>query len=841
MRRLAPALLLLSLLLPAQRPFSGAAELRQAVDQLGVLGSVLMIAAHPDDENTAVVTYFARGRKMRMGYLSLTRGEGGQNLIGSEQGDAIGIIRTQELMAARRVDGGEQFFSRAVDFGFSKSAKETLAKWEKEKVLSDVVWVIRRFQPDVIVFRFSGTPRDGHGQHQASAIVGKEAFAAAADPTRFPEQLQQVKPWQAKRAVFNAFNFSMEDEKAAEKMPGRVMVDLGEYNPVLGYSYSELASISRSQHKSQAMGSGERRGKQNNYFITVAGEAPTKDLFDGIDTTWGRVPDGKAIGELMAQASRELDERAPTKILPILAQARQMLSERTDVWAMRKRKELDEVMAMCAGIWFDASTRQWQAVPGSTMDVRVSFVNRSGEAAELMGVEFRGADGIAPLTEAKKLPANELLPLEAKWTVPAKQPFTQPYWLEQPKRDGFYSVDNQSLIGNPETAPALVARASVRVAGTLLTLERPVVNRYVDRLDGEMTRPLVVVPPVAVRMPESSLVFPDQTPRAVEIIVRANAPKQEGSVAPKLPTGWTAEPASLPFSMTTVDEERTLRFRIVPPAGETSGVMTAVAKTAAAEVNVGTYIIRYPHIPPQTLAPRAEAKLVRVNAKITARRVGYVMGAGDEVADALKQLGCEVTLLSAEDLQREDLSRYQAIVSGVRAFNTRPDLRANIQRLYDYVSAGGVFVVQYNVIEGGFWGGDPKILDRVGPYPLTINRDRITDENAAVTLTQANHPLLNAPNRITEKDFEGWVQERGLYHANTFDPRYTPLFSWGDPEEKPQLGSTLVTRYGRGTYIFTPLSWFRQLPAGVPGAFRIFANFLSGMPAEKGKVVNAGR
>lgn len=788
----------------------------------------MMIAAHPDDENTAVIAYLARGKKVRTAYLSLNRGEGGQNLIGSEQSVEIGIIRTQELLAARRIDGGEQYFTRAIDFGFSKNAEETFKKWGREEVLKDVVWNIRRFRPDVIINRFSGTPTDGHGHHQASALLSREAFAAAADPKRFPEQLKWVEPWQAKRLVWNITAFTREQEEAAEKQQNRVVIDTGAYDPLLGYSFSEIAGISRSAHKSQAMGSAERKGSQLNYFVNLAGDAPQKDLFDGVDTSWRRVPGSEKISGLLARAAAEFHAEMPAAVLPHLLAARELLAPRKDHYSVLKRRELDETIALAAGLWIELQSERPQGVQGTATKARLAAIQRGRAKVSIIGVDFQATPGIDPLPLPVELPFNKQVNTEIKWLLSPKQPLTQPYFLLEPRSDALFSVSDPKLLGLPESPAALNALIKVRVENTEIELPRGIIHRYVDRSTGELTKPFLVVPPVSVRLTQDALLFPAPEPRRVEVVLKSNQAKSAGSLRLALPAGWKAQPESQPFEFPNADEERALSFTVTPPPAESDGLLRAVAIVNGVEIAHGTRTIQYPHIPPQTLAPPAEAKLVRTTVKNLSKRVGYVMGAGDEVPDALRQLGCEVTLLSAEDLAIGNLSQYDAIVTGVRAYNTRPDLRANAQRIFDdYVAKGGTYIVQYNVLEGGFFGGDPTLLSKVGPYPITTSRDRVTDETAPVSFPSQDHRLLQFPNRIVPSDFDAWVQERGLYFANKWDEKYQPLFSMFDPGEKAMLGGTLVTKYGQGNYIFTPMAWFRQLPAGVPGAYRIFANFLS--------------
>ncbi len=818
----------------AQRELSGSAELKLSLEKLQVLGKVLMIAAHPDDENTAVLAYFARGKKVRTGYLSLTRGEGGQNLIGSEQSDSLGVIRTQELLAARRIDGAEQFFSRAIDFGFSKTADETISKWGRDNVMSDMVWVIRKFRPDVVIFRFSGTPRDGHGQHQTSAIIGRIAVEAAADPNKFPEQLKLgVEAWKTRRAVFNSFSFTREQEQEAAKQPGRIELDTGVYDPVLGHSYGEIAGASRSQHRSQAMGSPERRGSQRNWFFLVSGEPATKDLFEGIDTSWNRVG-AEDVGALLREASKNLDIENPAKTIPTLIKARARIASMRNEWAAVKLKEIDEAIALCSGLNAELTAERFQAIPGGALRLNATVINRLNTKAAFEKVVIEGLPEALNNSTRQDLAPNTAMTREFPIMVPQSQPYTARYWLANQKNGPLYGVKDQQLIGLPDNPAIFRAKFTLTVEGQQIELERPVFHRYVDRVYGELTRPVVIVPPVAVSLPESSFIAADSLPRTVEVALQAHAPQQSGTVKLTAPAGWKIEPESQKFSLNDIGEQRSAKFTVTPPATESVGELKAVATVNGVDISNGVEVINYPHIPPQTLYPQATAKLVRSNIKTVAKKIGYVMGAGDEVPAVLKQLGMEVTLLTADDVARGNLSKFDTIVTGVRAWNTRADLRANQQRLLDFMTNGGTVVVQYNVQEGGFFGGDPKLLDKMGPYPMKLSRDRVTVEEAPITYPDPNHPLLKKPNVITAKDWDGWVQERGLYFAAEWDSHYQPLFECNDPGEQPMRGGTLATRYGKGAYVFTAFAWFRQLPAGVPGGIRIFTNLLNAAEAYRG-------
>ena len=876
----AVAALVAAMFLPArgQRLFPGEIEIRQSLQNLNTLASVMMIGAHPDDDREVLIAWLARGRHARTAYLSLTRCEGGQNLIGPEQGDELGIIRTQELLASRRIDGGEQYFTRAIDFGFSKTAAETLTKWPREKVLGDVVYNIRRFRPDVIVLCFTGTPRDGHGHHQVSAILGKEAFTAAADPTKFPEQLAYVQPWQAKRILENPFGLQggpgagknagkNTDKELDKEFPpeDRLETDVGEYSPELGYSYGEIGSMSRSTNRSQGQGSAERKGSQKTYLVTIAGDKAKKDVFDGIDTTWNRLPGGARAGALLKQAQDSLVPAHPEALLPLLAQARPIVAGIADATknplAVQKLQELDEAMALSAALSLDAQASNYAVTPGGNLRVSITAVARTPAQVTLTAVKLSGMEGapalnLAPAVLANNQPSQYTLNLR----VPEDQPYSQPYWLDLPKDGNLYAVRDPRQIGFAENPPVLEARFTVKIAGQEIELTRPVQYRYTDPVYGDLIRPLAIVPPVAVDLTERSIVFPDNHPRQVQVPVKSNAGKVSGEAHLEIPAGWTSEPASRHFDLSATGEQAMLAFELTPPANSTEGRLRAVAQVGARSVALGTEVISYPHFPVQTLFPAAEASLVRANINTLSKNVGYVMGAGDEVPGALRQMGCDVTLLTPADLSHGDLSRFDAIVTGVRAWNVRPDLRANYQRLLDYANNGGTLIVQYNRAEGvqGAGGrgqaapqakqekaqvkevkaappaqanaaaaGEGGALEHIGPYPIHISNERVTDEDAAVSFPNPQLSLLHQPNEITAADFQGWVQERGLNFADQWDPKYLSVLESHDPGEEPHPGGMLYVKYGKGAYIFSAYDWFRELPAGVPGAYRLFANMLS--------------
>ena len=789
-------------------------ELKLALEKLQVLGSVLYIAAHPDDENTAFLATMVKQRHYRTGNLSITRGDGGQNLLGPEQGDELSLIRTQELLGARRIDGAEQFFTRAIDFGYSKSADETFQFWGKEEILSDVVWVMRKFRPDVIVSRFTPT-RGGHGNHTASAILAYEGYRAAADPERFPEQLRWVRPWRAKRVVWNGFPRPGGDSSATSS----VTVDLGAYSPLLGLSMGELAGKSRTMHKSQGFGAPERRGTSPNIFVHVDGDTARRDLFDGVETSWRRISGGERIEQVIGRALSLFDPEKPAGVLPLLLEARREMQRlEPDPWLDLKRGEIEGVIVACSGIWVDAVAGSPGAIPGSSVNVTVTALNRSSVPSEVRTVGLTYCPEDTTVTQLLK----ENVPFDVRLSVriPLDAPFSQPYWLENPPLRGRYSVDDQQLIGTPENTPAMSARATLLIGGEVLVCQIPVRYRWVDPTQGERYRAFTIVPPVSVSLSNKVIISSNGGPKELGVIVSNTVPSLSGGLTLKLPPGWSSTPARALFEFDSTLTEKTIRFHLTSGKGASGGPITASAEIGRKTYENTISTVAYPHFSPQSYLKRSRADLIVLDVQTAGSRIGYIMGAGDEVPAALSQLGYSVESIGDEDLETGDLSRFDAIVSGVRAYNTRPKLRSANNRLLDYVRQGGRYIVQYNTAQrtGGL---------SFGPFPFRITQDRVSVEEAPVTFVSPNHPLLTKPCKITGKDFEGWVQERGLYFAGDWGVEYDAPLECHDPGEDPRKGGLLFGRFGKGYFIYTGFAFFRQLPVGVPGAYRLFVNLLS--------------
>lgn len=785
-------------------------SIEQEIKKLPVLGSVLYIAAHPDDENTRLLAYLAQEKHYRTGYLALTRGDGGQNLIGNEQGELLGLIRTQELLAARRMDGAEQFFTRAKDFGFSKSPEETLKIWDKEKVLSDVVWVIRKFRPDVMICRFPTTGEGGHGHHTSSAILAQEAFTAAADPTRFPEQLKFVQPWQAKRLLWNTFNFGGNDTTT----PNQFKIDVGVYNTLLGKGYGEIAADSRSNHKSQGFGTAKQRGQSYEFFRTILGDAPRIDLMDGINTSWKRVQGGDAINIRINDLIKTYNPEEPSKSLPLLMNIYGSVEKLADTyWKTQKLKELNLLIPACAGLWLESYAVNSTYAVGDSISIRNQVINRSGIMIRWAGIEI----GDQKNTFNTLLPINQIQNLEFK-TLATK--ITQPYWLDGPQIRESYPVANQELVGFPENPDPVTVNWQFVINGQLFTLHRQLMYKYVSPVRGEVYQPLEITPPVTANLDQQVYIFNNNQPKQITVKLKSFT-SSSGSISLKVPVGWKVSPANASFTGKKKGDEWNANFSV------TSGISKNETDSIQAftQVNGKTYTqsihqITYEHIPNITYFPPAMAKLVNVDLKVSGKKIAYLPGAGDLIPEALQQVGYQVNMLTENEILTGNLSTYDAIIIGVRAFNINNRLITEEPKLLDYVKNGGVLLVQYNNNNG-------LVTNQIGPFPFRVANFRVTDENAPVTILDPASPVLNYPNKITKQDFNGWIQERGVYFSTDIDAKYQTVLQMNDPNEQPNKGALLVADYGKGRFVYTSLVFFRELPAGVPGAYRLFINLIS--------------
>lgn len=796
-----------------------AGEIQLALQKLNVLGRVLYIAAHPDDENTNLMALWANGSLYDAAYLSVTRGDGGQNLLGPELGERLGVIRTEELIDARRIDHARQFFTRAIDFGFSKTAHETLHIWDHDKILADVVWVIRNFRPDVIVTRFSPEDQKTHGHHTASAILAQEAFSAAADPNRFPEQLAFVKPWQATRLVWNTSPFFFTNRNLPFDPTGLTVLEAGGYNPLLGKAYTEIAAASLSMHKSQGVGSPPRRGARKEYFKPLLGQPMTNSLFEGVDTTWSRVANSESVAAEIHQIISKFNPADPAASVPELLKLRQTMNGIQDEsWVPEKKAAVDKIIGACLGLHVEASTATETFTPGQTAPIKLEAINRSNIPVTLQEVRFPNSGDSNKIDAA--LPSNELVTKDLSYKIPGDAPYSQPYWLRKPAALGTFTVEDQKLIGLPENPPALPVEIVLQVNGQELRYLVDTKYRTVDPVAGELRNPVVIAPPAFVNVVNSVFVFPTNQPKPVSVRVTAATGPVKGELKLAVPQGWEVSPASVPLDLKAANAETEATFNVKPPNQNGESSLRAIVSIDGRDYSLERVRISYPHIGVQTLMPQAQAKLVRVDIRKKGERIGYIPGAGDDVPESLRQIGYSVKMLSEPEITASNLAQFSAVVLGIRAYNTQDRISNWLPELFAYVKDGGTAIAQYNTL------AELK-TNELGPYPLEISRDRVTDENAPVRVLAPNNPLMNIPNKITLKDFDGWVQERGLYFPNKWDAAWTPILSCNDPNEKPLDGGLLVAKSGKGFFIYTSYSWFRQLPAGVPGAYRLFANMLS--------------
>jgi len=819
----------------AQNPYPGSsADIYLRLKKLNVLGSVLYVAAHPDDENNGFLPYLAKERLYRTAYLSLTRGDGGQNLIGPEQSVELGMIRTQELLAARRIDGAEQYFSSAYEFGFSKNAKEALSIWDKEQVLSDMVWVIRKYQPDIMITRFPGDARAGHGHHWASALLANEAFKAAADPNRFPEQLKRgVKPWQAKRILWNGFNFG--GVNTSSDMPLRL--DVGGYDPLLGQSSGEIGGEARTMHKSQGEGRPRRKGEIVESFTTTGGDTAKNDIMDGIVTDWTRIEGGKEIGEMIAKIIANYRFDHPEKSVEALVEVYKKIDRLpylTNNWLSLKRDEIKDIILDCSGISAEATTREEFVLQGDTANITCTVTKRTDIPAKWNAY----AIDRTPFYSRQDLQNNKIYSVDLKQGVnePAIGNATQPYWLQQPQKAGNFTISNPLLVGKAWNDPLFSVDFEFEVYGEYFTVRKPVQYKLVDPVRGELYQPFVMIPHLSFYM----------NPHVALLNVKREGEKRTvDSIYIHFKSNFTAR--NIPFSVYLMQDK-------VNPAFERKATDFEKGKTYTLAFPLKKYFsagkgddmeaalriqlpggkqlqftqffkaIEYDHIPNIHYGFKDRVHFIGEEVKTVGKKIGYINGAGDLIPEALQDMGYEVKRLEEKDITETALKEFDAIIIGIRAYNIYDWLSEKNDILNNYVQNGGNLISQY--IKNNTTASGKRI--KLGPYPFSISTgSRVTDETAAVRFILADHPVLNYPNKITAKDFDGWIQERSTYQADQADAHYEMPLSMNDPGEKESTGSLLTTKYGKGNFAYVSLVLFRQLPAGNAGAFRLLANLIA--------------
>lgn len=820
MKKTFVSLILFTSILVAQANPQGSSTILQDIKKLNTLGSVLYIAAHPDDENTRLLSYLVNEMNLETSYLSLTRGDGGQNLIGKEQGDLLGLIRTQELLEARKIDGAKQYFSRAFDFGYSKNPEETFHFWNKDSVLADVVWVIRKTKPDVIICRFPTTGEGGHGHHTASAILATEAFKAAANPLMFPNQLKYVTTWQAKRIFWNTFNFGGNNTTSEDQLK----IDVGGFNALLGVSYGEMAAQSRTKHKSQGFGSASQRGEQIEYFKQLDGNIAKKDLFEGVNQSWARISNttnvATKIQTCIATFNPLHPEKSIAKLVSIYKDIEHINDKSDDIkfWKNIKLNALSKIIEKCAGLWVETTSLDYIVTPGSNINLKAQVICRNNYKVDLVKIQYNDKHDstlLLPLTP------NKLFNFSTQDAIDEATPYSTPYWLANPHQLGSFNIQDQNNIGLAENKPALSVKFTFNIDGLLLTYSHPVIYKHTDPIKGELVRALEVLPPATINATNELCLFTSNQKQKTSFVIKATKNNVKGVVKILAPKTWNITLKDSLFTLQQKGDEQRIDVEITPSANANDTLLFASLLIDGKLYDKEIRTISYDHITPQFVLSKAQVKIKRLSLNKTFNNIAYIPGAGDDVVECLKQIGFNVTILSNEQLANTDWSRYNAIVTGVRAYNINNELPFLHKKIMNYIYAGGNFIVQYNTNNR-----ISTIPQEIGPYPFEITRDRVTDELAKVNFINPNVEVLNYPNKITDTDFENWIQERGVYFAKDSLDKYQKIFSINDPNEPASKGSLIIAAYGKGNFVYTGLSFFRQLPAGVTGAYRLFTNII---------------
>ncbi len=799
---------------------SSSVEIYNQLKKLNFLGSALYIAAHPDDENTALISYLSNHVNAHTAYLSMTRGDGGQNLIGTELRELLGVIRTEELMQARNIDNGNQYFTSAVDFGFSKHPRETLNVWNKKQILGEVVNRIRMFQPDIIINRFDYT-RAGrtHGHHTSSALLSKEAFALSNNAISYPGQLKTTELWQAKRLFFNTswwFYGSRENFNNADKSD-LVALEIGVFDPLTGTSNNEIAARSRSSHKSQGFGSSPSLGGRTEYLKIIEGEKPQdNNLFSGINTTWSRVDGGDSIGEMVTSAIENFDFKHPQGSVEALVQIHEAIKALpSSLWKDRKLADAKKLIMLCSGLQIKLNAEHPYGVPGELLKVGVSIVQQSDFDIKLESIETK--NNVEPLNES--LTKNNALNTSFEITLANK--LSTPYWLLEKGDLGTFSIKNKHLIGKPQTPDPIVAKLSLNIKGTSIHFEEAVKHRKTDPVRGEVINPFYILPAIGVNFEQPVFLYPNKDTQTIRLNVTNYGPSFEGDIELCYPKGWEVDKTTLHLKLKGKGSSQFLEYKLTPTEEAESGLLNPLVIQNDKKENVySVEKLEYNHIPKQFIAKPSESKAVRLNLNLPSIKVGYIAGAGDTVMERLSAVGLSIEPINIETITLNELKKYDAVLIGIRAFNVIESLAHKNQLLFDFVEAGGTLVTQYNT-------NRRLKTNKLAPFSIKLSRDRVTDEFSDVRILDPKHPALNSPHKITSKDFEGWVQERGLYFPNQWDNRFTPLLGMNDTGESEKLGSILVANHGSGTIVYTGLSFFRELPAGVPGAYRLLINLLA--------------
>jgi LmbE family N-acetylglucosaminyl deacetylase len=788
-------------------------EILQRLEKLNTVGAVMYVAAHPDDENQLFLSYMANEKKLRTAYLSLTRGDGGQNLIGTEQNEAVGLLRTQELLKARSVDGAEQYFTRAIDFGYCKTTEEALEFWNQDSVLYDVVYRIRAFQPDIIVTRFPPDNRAGHGHHSASAYLAALAFDAAANPKMFPDQLSLVNVWQAKRIYWNFYNRGFTNTPPDEG--DFIRTDLSTYNELLGLSYPELAAKARSQHRSQGFGAAIRRGERIENFLFTKGERAEFDLLDNIETSWIRYKNGELVNMLMKEVISNFDPTKPAASVPALLQVKKAMDMVQGYSNIElKKNELNQIIMATAGIYLEADAEKYIYAQGEKIKARIEFLHQYPSALSLSEIEVNG-DKIAI---NKSVSINQLESFDFEMSQDPNFS-TQPYFLDKEPAGRIYQRDLEFINLPFQEEPKI--KATIKIDNTELSVGLPLIHKYVEPAQGEVYKKIEVRPNFSINPAQNVMIWNSTSPKNLQVSVQSNSLLGEGMLSIKSAEGWNISPKEIPVRFTSVGEKVRVSFVISPTKNARSTDLLIEFNSDNKTFDQSLVEITYDHIPNTSYFPKASLKAIKLDVKTKGSNIAYVMGAGDEVPQALEQMGYKITQLGEAEVNG-NLSKFDAIVIGIRAYNVHDWLAQKRDVLNKYMEQGGTVIVQYQT-SGGF----SNFANSFSPYKLVLGRDRVSEEDAEVRFLQKNHPLLTTPNQINARDFDSWVQERGLYFGGEWDSNFQPILSMNDKNESAKDGSLLIAKVGKGHYIYTGLSFFRELPAGVEGAYKLFANLVS--------------
>jgi LmbE family N-acetylglucosaminyl deacetylase len=784
-------------------------DIYEQLQKLNFLGKVLYVAAHPDDENTKLITYFSNQYHAQTAYLSLTRGDGGQNLIGTELREKLGAIRTQELLAARRIDGGEQFFTRANDFGFSKEPNETYAIWNKNEVLEDVLQVIETFRPDIIINRFAhNTPGSTHGHHTASAQLSLEAYA--------------ITPYQPKRVFFNTswwFYGSQEAFEAADKS-NLVAINSNVFYPLKGKSNNEIAALSRSQHKCQGFGTLGSRGEETEYLELLKGDFPkNSSIFEGIDTTWNRVAGGKDIGTQLYAVEKNFNFENPSVHIPNLVAAYNLIQKLEDShWKAIKSKQILKIIEACSGLFMEAVADTETTTKDSKFNLTFEVINRSASTVKLISVN---ALNIQEAAKNVVLKNNEKLNFQFKdCAIASTTDYSNLFWLKEKKSEGMYHVSDKSLRIVPEISSNYPVVFTLEIEGTLIEFVKNISYKFNNPDDGETYIPFTVLPSVTTAIAPKVVIFNNAQPKEITVVVKAHRAGVSGKLSLQLPEDWSASPTAIPFTIAAKNEDQKFTFKVFPGKKEVTTMLKALVEIDNQTIDAELITIQYPHIPKQTILVPSEAKLVKLSIETKAKTIAYIMGAGDEVPKSLENLGYTVTLIQPEAITLEKLAPFDAVLLGIRAFNVVDELKFKNKILFEYIKNGGNVIVQYNTTNN-------LVTKEIAPFELKLSNDRVTNENASIIFLAPDHKVLHYPNKITENDFTGWVQEQGLYYPNKWGNEFIPILASHDEGETEKKGSLLIAKFGKGNYIYTGLSFFRELPEGVGGAYRLLANMIA--------------